>query len=67
MVVLNKNGKVLAREDEYVRMGGGGPPPNLDGITAVSKSTVRELQERCPGDYWLVGIGVSMPKAKTTG
>lgn len=67
VVVLDKKGDVLAREGELVEMGGGGAPKNLDGTPAVGERTARELRERCPGDYWLVGMGVNMPKEKTVG
>ncbi len=64
VVVLNKDGKVVAREGVNVAMGGG-ELPNLNGVQPVSAEISRELQEHCPGEYWLVGIGVSIPKEKT--
>jgi len=60
VVILNKDGKVVAREGVNVAMGGG-ELPNLNGVQPVSAEISRE---HCPGEYWLVGIGVSMRRRK---
>ncbi len=65
IVVLNEKDKVVAREGEQVRMGGG-EPSSLTGIEAVDDRTAQELQDRCPGGYWLAAPEVWIPKEKTT-
>ena len=65
IVVLNEKDKGVAREGEQVRMGGG-EPSSLTGIEAVDDRTAQELQDRCPGGYWLAAPEVWIPKEKTT-
>ncbi len=61
IVVLEGEGRVAARVGAKVYMGGGEVGQALKGINAVDERTKRELSERCPGTYWLVGLGVSIP------
>ena len=63
-MVLNEKDKVVAREGEQVRMGGG-EPSSLTGIEAVDDRTAQELQDRCPGRYWLAAPEVWISKEKT--
>lgn len=65
VAVVDEKGRVLARTGRYVRMGGG-EPGSLNNLPAVSEKTARELKERCPGGYWLVGFEVRMPPAERT-
>lgn len=63
--VLDARGGVVGRVGEPIYMGGGELP--WPGSSATANATledeamVRELWERCPGSYWLVGTGVKIP------
>ncbi len=49
--VLDRNGQVVARVGEQIRMGGGEIP-----LTAELERQLREpLPKECPGPYWLMG------------
>ncbi len=52
--VLDGEGGIVARVGDRVEMGGG-EVWSLAGIRSVDGRTRRELEERCPGPYWLVG------------
>ena len=53
--ILDRNGQVVARVGEEIRMGGGEVP-----LTANLKRQLREpLPEQCEGPYWLMGQLVS--------
>lgn len=52
--VLAKSGRVAARVGEEVYMSGGEIGRSLEGR--------RELEERCPGTYWIVGAEVRIPE-----
>ena len=54
--VLDEEGRVAARVGEKVYMGGGGIPE--DRVTLADERMLRELFERCPGEYWIVGSEV---------
>ncbi len=54
--VLDEEGRVAARVGEKVYMGGGGIPE--DQVTLADERMLRELFERCPGKYWIVGSEV---------
>ena len=60
MRVLDGEGRVAARVDEAVRMGGGETGISENG--AVDDWTERELRERCPGRYWIAAPPVRMPR-----
>jgi hypothetical protein len=51
--VLAGSGRVVARVGEEVYMSGGEIGRSLEGR--------RELEERCPGTYWIVGAEVRIP------
>jgi hypothetical protein len=57
--VLNSKGRVVARVGEAVYMGGGESP--ISGNEAVDERTKQELQERCPGRYWIAAPPVRIP------
>lgn len=57
---LDGKGHIVARVGEVVYMGGGELGRTLAGIRVVDEQAKRELRERCPGIYWLVGTGVTM-------
>lgn len=52
--VLDGEGRVVARVGNRLAAGGG-EARSLEGIDAVDERLQRELPERCPGPYWLVG------------
>ncbi len=54
--VLDDEGRVAATVGERVYMGGGGVPK--DRVTLADEGMLRELFERCPGEYWIVGSEV---------
>ena len=54
--VLDEEGRVAARVGGKVYMGGGGVPK--DRVALADKRMLRELFERCPGEYWIVGSEV---------
>ncbi len=54
--VLDGEGRVAATVGDRVYMGGGGVPK--DRVTLADEGMLRELFERCPGEYWLVGSEV---------
>ena len=54
--VLDEEGRVAATVGEKVYMGGGGVPK--DRVTLADEKMLRELFERCPGEYWIVGSEV---------
>ncbi|MCA1687254.1 MAG: hypothetical protein LC714_01335 [Actinobacteria bacterium] len=56
--VLDEEGRVAAKVGERVYMGGGGIPK--DQVTVANERMLRELFERCPGEYWIVGSEVKM-------
>ena len=56
--VLDGEGRVVARVGERVYMGGGEIPRHQ--IELADERMRRELFERCPGDYWIVGSEVKM-------
>jgi hypothetical protein len=56
--VLDVEGRVAAKVGEEVYMGGGGIPK--DQVTLADERMLRELFERCPGQYWIVGSEVRM-------
>ena len=56
--VLDQEGRIVARVGEEVYMGGGEIP--RDEIDLADERMRRELFERCPGDYWIVGSEVKM-------
>ena len=58
--VVNGKGKTVARVGREVLMGGG--EGALKGTKIVDKPTRRELQERCPGLYWVAAPPVRMPR-----
>jgi hypothetical protein len=51
--ILNRSGRIAARVGEEVYMSGGEIGRSLEGR--------RELEERCPGTYWIVGTEVRIP------
>lgn len=57
--VLDGEGNAAARIGDLVRVGGGGVGTSLEGIAIVGEQTKRELYERCPSSYWIVGNEVS--------
>jgi hypothetical protein len=59
--VLDEEGRVAASVGQEVFMGGG-EVGSIEGISAVDERTARELRERCPGEYWLVGTVVRIPR-----
>ena len=60
MRVLDGEGRVAARVDEAVRMGGGETGISDNG--AVDDRTERELRKSCPGPYWIAAPPVRMPR-----
>jgi hypothetical protein len=54
--VLDEEGQVAATVGEKVYMGGGGVPK--DRVALADERMHRELFERCPGKYWIVGSEV---------
>jgi hypothetical protein len=56
--VLDEEGRVAARVGKEVYVGGGGIPK--DQVTLADEQMLRELFERCPGQYWIVGSEVRM-------
>ena len=55
IVVLDGEGRVVARVGDKVEMGGGAVDRRtLEGNEVLDEQTERELFERCPGTYWLV-------------
>ncbi len=54
--VLDDEGRVAATVGEEVYMGGGVIPK--DQVTLADERMSRELFERCPGEYWIVGSEV---------
>jgi len=54
--VRDEEGRVAATVGEKVYMGGGGIPK--DQVTLADERMRRELFERCPGEYWIVGSEV---------
>jgi hypothetical protein len=54
--VLDEEGGVAVRVGEEVYMGGGGVPK--DRVTLANERMSKELFERCPGEYWVVGSEV---------
>jgi hypothetical protein len=56
VIVLDDEGRVAATVGEKVYMGGGGVPK--DRVTLADERMLRELFERCPGEYWIVGSEV---------
>jgi hypothetical protein len=59
MRVLDGEGRVAARVDEAVHMGGGESP--ISGNGAVDGRTERRLRERCPGTYWIAAPSINIP------
>ncbi len=63
--VLDKEGRVVGQVGKPIEMGGGELPSRDTSATAQSmlenEAMVRELFERCPGYYWIVGTGVRIP------
>ncbi len=57
--VLNGKSRVVARVGDRVVIGGGEAPP-AERLPAVDERTKRELQERCPGQYWLAAPDVDV-------
>lgn len=62
--VLDAKGRVVARVGEEVRMGGGGiDRASLAESDFMDERLMRQLFERCPGDYWIVFAGdVNIPR-----
>ena len=62
--VLDAKGRVVARVGEEVRMGGGGiDRASLEESNFMDERLMRQLFERCPGDYWIVFAGdVNIPR-----
>jgi hypothetical protein len=56
--VLDEEGRVAAKVGEEVYMGGGEIPKGQ--VTLTDEQMLRELFERCPGEYWIVGSEVRM-------
>ena len=56
--VVDEEGRVVARVGERVYVGGDEIP--RDQIELADERMRRELFERCPGDYWIVGSEVKM-------
>jgi hypothetical protein len=56
--ILDEEGRVVAKVGERVYVGGGETPK--DHVTLADERTERELFERCPGEYWIVGSEVRM-------
>ena len=54
--VLDQEGRIAATVGEKVYMGGGGIPKGQ--VTLADERMLRELFERCPGEYWIVGSEV---------
>ncbi len=57
--ILNGKGQVVARVGDRVVMGGG-EAPLAERLPGVDEWTKRELQERCPGQYWLAAPDVDV-------
>ena len=53
--VLDASGRVVAQVGREVYMSGGEVGRSLEGK--------RQLQERCPGVYWIIGTEVRIPQA----
>jgi len=56
--ILDEEGRVVAEVGEEVYMGGGEIPKGQ--VNLADGRTARELFERCPGEYWIVGSEVRM-------
>lgn len=60
--VLDEDGRVVARVGERVSMGGGEiAAETIRGNDLMGEQELRELSERCPDDYWMVGEGTHIP------
>ncbi len=57
--LLNERGRVVARVGDDIEIGGGEAPP-AERLAGVNERTKRELQERCPGQYWLAAPDVDV-------
>ncbi len=58
--ILDSEGRVVARVGEAVYMGGGESP--ISDNEAVDERTKQQLQERCPGMYWISAPSVRIPE-----
>lgn len=58
MSVINDNGQVAAEVGDYLDLGGGGLSSLR--VRAIPESLRRELPERCPPPYFLVGFEVDV-------
>lgn len=56
--VLDEEGRVAAKVGERVYMGGGEIPKGQ--VNLADERMSKELFERCPGEYWIVGSEVKM-------
>ena len=62
-ILDRRSGRVVAEVGKRVIMGGGEITREAlreNGI--MEEEQVSELFERCPGDYWMVGEGVQIPR-----
>jgi hypothetical protein len=62
-ILDRRSGRVVAEVGKRVIMGGGDITREAlreNGI--MEEEQVLELFERCPGDYWMVGEGVQVPR-----
>ena len=62
-ILDRRSGRVVAEVGKRVIMGGGGITREAlreNGI--MEEEQVSELFERSPGDYWMVGEGVQIPR-----
>lgn len=54
MRILDGEGWVVARVGDEIRVGGG-PASSLEAVVDVDEQQGREIRERCPGSYFIVG------------
>lgn len=54
MRILDGEGRVVARVGDEIRVGGG-PASSLETVVDVDEQQGREIRERCPGTYFIVG------------
>ena len=57
--ILDDKSRVAAKVGEDVSIIGAEVGSSPHGLLAVDEKTARELEERCPGDYWIVGPRVT--------
>ncbi len=58
--ILDGKGTVVARVGDEVFVDGGAVP----GLLLVDVAEQGNVQEHCPGPYWLVGVGISIQESQ---